>query len=120
MLRYPIQLAAAALYHKRLVSMKPTREQVVDILYESLEEVNEQLPNGKQLQKSLDAPLIGEVGGLDSLGFVNFVALVEEKCARKYGIALSLTDTSSNGDDHFGNIGKLADLLFQRLDTTSG
>jgi acyl carrier protein len=100
--------------------MKPTREQVVDILYESLEEVNEQLPNGKELRKSLDAPLIGGVGGLDSLGFVNFVALVEEKCARKYGIALSLTDTSSNEDDHFGNMGKFADLLFQRLDATCG
>ena len=99
--------------------MKPTREQVIDILYESLQEVNEQLPDGKQLQKSLDTPLIGRVGGLDSLAFVNFIALVEEKCARKYGIALSLTDTSSQEDDHFGYLGKFADFLFERLNMSS-
>jgi acyl carrier protein len=99
--------------------MKPTRQDVIDILYESLEELNEQLPDGRQLQESLDTPLIGRVGGLDSLGFVNFVALVEEKCARKYGIALSLTDTSSHDDDHFGCVGKFADFLFQRLDMSS-
>ena len=95
--------------------MEPTKEELIGIIYQSLEEVNEQLPNEKQIQKSLDATLIGGVGGLDSLGFVNFVALVEEKCAHKYGIALSLTDTSSHEDDPFEDVGKFADSLFQRL-----
>ena len=99
--------------------MKPTKEELIDIIYQSLEEVNEQLPNEAQIQKSLDATLIGRAGGLDSLGFVNFVALVEEKCAHKYGIALSLTDTSSQEDGALEDVGKFADSLFQRLNKTS-
>jgi acyl carrier protein len=99
--------------------VKPTKEELIDIICQSLDKVNEQLPNEEQIQKSLDTILIGEVGGLDSLGFVNFVALVEEKCADKYGIALSLTDTSSQEDDPFEDVGKFADYLFQRLNKTS-
>jgi acyl carrier protein len=99
--------------------MKPSKEDLIDIIYQSLEEVNEQLPNGDQIQKSLDATLVGGVGGLDSLGFVNFVALVEEKCAHKYGITLSLTDTSSHEDGALEDVGKFADSLFQRLNKTS-
>jgi acyl carrier protein len=99
--------------------MKPTKKELIDIIYRSLEEVNEQLPNEEQIQKSLDATLLGGVGGLDSLGFVNFVALVEGKCAHKYGIALSLTDTSSQEDDPFEDVGKLADFLFRRLNKIS-
>ena len=55
----------------------------------------------------------------NSLGFVNFVALVEEKCAHKYGITLSLTETSSQEDGAFEDVGKFAHSLFQRLDKTS-
>lgn len=99
--------------------MKPTKEELIDIIYQSLDEVNEQLPSGQQIQKSLDATLIGGVGGLDSLGFVNFLALVEEKCAHNYGIGLSLTDTSSPEDDSFEDVGKFANSLFHRLNKTS-
>jgi acyl carrier protein len=49
--------------------MKATKEELIDIIYQSLEEVNEQLPNEKQIQKSPDATLVGRTGGLDSLGF---------------------------------------------------
>jgi len=99
--------------------MKPTKEELIDIIYQSLDEVNEQLPNGQQIQKSLDTTLIKGGGGLDSLGFVNFIALVEEKCAHKYGVALSLTGSSSHEDDSFEDVGKFADSLFQRLNKTS-
>jgi acyl carrier protein len=111
--------AAATLQPKRVFSMKASKEELLDIIYQSLDELNEQLPDGDQIQKSPAAPLVGEGGRLDSLGFVNFVALVEEKCAHKYGIALSLTDISSHEDDHFGNLGKFADFLFQCLDNSS-
>jgi acyl carrier protein len=73
------------------------------------------LANGDEIQKSTEAPLVGGREGLDSLGLVNFVALVEEECARKYGIAVSLTDPSPQEDDRFANIGKFVDFLFQRL-----
>jgi acyl carrier protein len=95
--------------------MKATREELLDIIYQCLDGLNEQLANGDQIQKSMEAPLVGGREGLDSLGLVNFVALVEEECARKYGIAVSLTDPSPQEDDRFANIGKFVDFLFQRL-----
>jgi len=95
--------------------MKATREELLDIIYQSLDGLNEQLANTDQIQKSIDAPLVGEREGLDSLGLVNFVALVEEECARRYGIAISLTDSSPQEDDRFANVGKFVDFLSQRL-----
>jgi hypothetical protein len=95
--------------------MKPTKAELLDIIYQSLEEVNEQLPKDAQIQKSPDAALVGRPGGLDSLGFVNLIALVEEKCAQKYGIAVSLTDAFSYEDQTFEDVGRFADSLFQYL-----
>ena len=95
--------------------MKPTKEGLLDIIYQSLEEVNEQLPNDQQIRKSPDAPLVGQAGGLDSLGFVNFVALVEEECADKYGITVSLMEGASDEDATLGDVGSFADWMFQRL-----
>jgi acyl carrier protein len=95
--------------------MKPTKDELLDIIYQSLGEVNEQLPSDEQIQKSPHAVLVGRAGGLDSLGFVNFIALVEEKCARKYGISLSLVDTFSHEGDALENVGRFADSLSQYL-----
>lgn len=95
--------------------MKPTKDELLDIIYQSLEEVNEQLENEAQIQKSPDAALVGRAAGLDSLGFVNFIALVEEKCGHKYGIAVSVMDAFSQEDDAFEDVGTFADSLFQYL-----
>ena len=95
--------------------MKARREELLDVIYQSLNRLNEQLPDGNQIQKSMYATLGGESGWLDSLGLVNFMALVEEECANKYGTAISLTDPSPHQDDRFANVGKFVDFLFQRL-----
>jgi acyl carrier protein len=95
--------------------MKPTKEELIEIVYQSLDEVNEQLPNDVQIQKSLDSSFVGRNGGLDSLGFVNFVALVEEKCAHRYGVTLSLADILSDDGYALEDVGKFADSLFQCL-----
>jgi acyl carrier protein len=100
--------------------MKATKEELINIIYQSLDEVNEQLPDERQIQKSSEAALVGQAGGLDSLGFVNFIALVEEKCTQKYGVALSLTEVLTSQDNNpFENVGKLADSLSQRLNNIS-
>jgi len=95
--------------------MKLTKEGLLDIIYQSLNEVNEQLPSDQQIQKSPNTILVGRAGGLDSLGFVNFIALVEEKCAHKYGITVSLMEGSSSEDAALENVRSFADSLFQRL-----
>ena len=98
--------------------MKPTKDELLGIIYECIGEVNEQLPNDAQIQKSADAALVGRAGGLDSLGFVNFIALIEEKCAYKYGIDLSLMDTALREDGALENVGRFADSLYHQLKKT--
>jgi acyl carrier protein len=98
--------------------MKPTKQELIDIIYECLGEVNEQLPKDQQIQKSPDARLVGGAGGLDSLGFVNFIALIEEKCAYKYGIDLSIMDTGLNEDGALENVGRFTESLFHQLTKT--
>jgi acyl carrier protein len=95
--------------------MQPTKEELIGVIYESLDEVNEQLPSDQRIQKSPDTILVGRAGGLDSLGFVNFIALVEEKCAHKYGITVSLMEGSSSEDAALEDVRSFADSLFQRL-----
>ena len=100
---------------ERIFTMKLTKEGLLDIIYQSLDEVNEQLPSDQRIQKSPNTILVGGAGGLDSLGFVNFIALVEEKCAHKYGITVSLMEGSSSEDAALENVRSFADSLFQRL-----
>lgn len=100
---------------KRVSSMKPTKNELIEIIYECLGEVNEQLPKHEQIRRSPNAILFGRDGGLDSLGFVNFIALVEEKCEHKYGITVSLMEVSSSEDVALEDVGTFADSLFQCL-----
>lgn len=95
--------------------MKPTKNELTEIIYECLGEVNEQLPKHEQIRRSPNAILFGRDGGLDSLGFVNFIALVEEKCEHKYGITVSLMEVSSSEDVALEDVGTFADSLFQCL-----
>jgi acyl carrier protein len=99
--------------------MKPTKQELLDVIYECLGEVNEQLPKDQQIRKSPNTRLVGGAGGLDSLGFVNFIASVEEKCAYNYGIDLSLMDTCLHEDSAFEDVGRFAESLFHQLKKAS-
>ena len=63
----PVDEAQRVLEPERIFTMKPTKEELLDIIYQSLEEVNEQLPNDQQIQKSPDTILVGRSR---RLGFV--------------------------------------------------
>ena len=65
--------------------MKATKEELLDIIYQSLDEVNEQLPSETRFGSRWRRRSLDGRDGLDSLGLVNFVALVEEKCALNMG-----------------------------------
>ena len=77
------------------------RETILKIIHDSIDELNEQFAPPNPLEKSPETVLYGEGGGLDSLGFVNFVSILEEKCESDLGLSVSLTDSlgSGGGDD---------------------
>jgi hypothetical protein len=48
---------------------------VLRVMYDSIAEVNLQLPEHQRIEKSLTTILLGDGGRLDSLGLVNFIVI---------------------------------------------
>ena len=89
-----------------------TQENIVRAIFDAMDEVHQQLSGTDWPAKASDTHLIGEEGRLDSLGFVNFVALVEESCEESFGIAVSLTEEAeTRAADPFETVGTLADFI---------
>jgi hypothetical protein len=92
--------------------MEITRDNILEVLYESIGELNEQRGKDQQLE-CLPQTALGDEAGLDSLGFVNFVALAEEKCQDRFGrnLVLSGTGWGSSVRDPFETVGSLAEFI---------
>ena len=68
------------------------KEQVSQIIFDTIEEINEQLPEGSLLPKSKETILLGKNGNLDSLGLVNLIVAVEERVEDELGTTITLAD----------------------------
>ena len=55
------------------------RERALDLIYETIDIVNQQLPAARRLARSPETVIVGPGGSLDSLGIVTFVLALEEK-----------------------------------------
>jgi acyl carrier protein len=97
--------------------MPPSKEQVLAAIYESIDEVNSQF--SLSVPKEERTPLVGNSGAFDSLGFVNFIADLEERCQRRFGIQLSLTDdTGVNGEaTHLNSVNHLATFILEKAES---
>ena len=62
------------------------------LLFEVIDELNDQLPADQRLEKSPDTPLLGEGAALDSLGFVTLIVNAEAKIEERLGQAVTLAD----------------------------
>jgi acyl carrier protein len=67
-------------------------ERIAKAVYAAVDELNEQLPAGVSVEKSLDAPLYGAGGKLESLDFVTLIMEVEEKINAEFGTDLTIAD----------------------------
>lgn len=101
--------------------MSTTREQILQALYESITALNEQRGAHQQLAPHASTSL-GEKSGLDSLGFVNLVALVEEKCQERFHKTLVLTDAAAKpgARDPFESVSTLAEYIELALAGNAG
>ena len=93
-------------------------KKAIDIIYAAIDDLNEQLPAGRKLEKTPQTVLLGAGGTIDSVGFINLVVLLEEKCQENFGVALSLTESASD-DNSFRDIASLEDHI-NRLVGASG
>ena len=88
-------------------------EKIKQALINSIEEINLQLENEDQLEKSTDTVLFGENGKLDSLGLINLVVAVEQNIEDEFDVSLTLADERAMSHKHspFRTIGSLTDYI---------
>jgi acyl carrier protein len=67
-------------------------ERIAKAVYAAVDELNEQLPGGVSVEKSLDSPLYGAGGKLESLDFVTLIMEVEEKVNAEFGTDITIAD----------------------------
>ena len=94
------------------------RARVAGVLLDSVAELNSQLSPAQRLPQSLDAPLTGSEGRLDSLGLINFIVIAEQKLEEEFGRRICLTDENIVGAQAaaFATLGTLAEYLVLSVD----
>jgi len=93
-------------------------EKIVQAIFRAVDEVNQGLPEGQRLKKSLDTVLFGRSGVLDSLGLVNLIVAAEEKIEEEFGITITIADerAMSRKNSPFRTIGTLVDYVSSLLE----
>jgi acyl carrier protein len=93
--------------------MRPTKEQIAQVVFASIDELNEMLGNNRQLEKTQKTVILKNGFGVDSLAFINLVSLIEEQYLVRFGqsITLSSTDVSSEGNSPFESVESLVEYI---------
>ena len=94
-----------------------THENIIQTIFEAMDEVNERQPENQQLNKSPNTILFGKDGKLDSLGLVNLVVATEQRIEEKYCVTISLADdrAMSEKNSPFKNVQTLGDYIAKLL-----
>lgn len=92
-------------------------ERVSKAVFNAVDELNKQLPAGVSVEKSLDAPLYGAGGKLESLDFVTLIMEVEEKINAEFGTTITIADENllSKAKSPFSTLRTLIEYLEEML-----
>ena len=95
----------------------PSHERISKAVYAAVDDLNQQLPKGVQIEKSLDAPLYGASGKLESLDFVTLIMEVEEKINAEFGTDITIADDNllSKEKSPFSSLRTLIEYLHELL-----
>lgn len=90
---------------------------ILQAIYNTVDEINRQLLDNQQLAKSTDTIIVGDGGQLDSLGVINFLVLLEEKLSQEAGISIALLDEDTIGevDGPLRTIGRIEQFITGQL-----
>ncbi len=93
------------------------RQGILQAIFSTIDDINEILPDDRQLEKSVETRLFGMRGGLESLEFVNFIVLLEQRIAEEREVAVTLADEKaiSRETSPFSTVEKLADYIIELL-----
>ena len=87
--------------------------QVEQILFSAIEEINEQLPSNHKIVADKSTMLFGKEGLLDSLTLVNLIVSAEQKVQETMNIAITLADdrAMSQKNSPFKSVESLANYI---------
>jgi acyl carrier protein len=93
------------------------RQIIIDLIYDSLKEVNADLKSTELEKPTPDTVLFGSTSALDSIALVNLIADLEEKIQDRFGKTIILADEKAMSRFHspFRSVGALADSIIKKL-----
>ena len=94
------------------------RNKILKGIYVAIDEVNEQLPEDQNLEKSLETVLLGSSGKLESVNLVNLLVAIEENIEEAFDIPISITDERavSEKNSPFRTVETLCNFMLNLLD----
>ena len=87
-----------------------------EILFPAVDEAKPTIESAAGLEKSADSPLFGD-GGLDSMGLVQFIVMVEERIEDRTNVQLTLASDKamSRKSSPFKSLQSLAEYISECL-----
>ena len=97
--------------------MKKNYKEVLDVVYECIDDINHMLPVKGKLVKAEDTILVGDGGSLDSLSLINLLVGLEEALKEKCGFESFLLDESLLVDPNgpYQSVGHLSEWITSRI-----
>ena len=68
------------------------KEKILQVIFDAIDEINEQFEEEQRLMKSTDTVLFGESGKLDSLGFINLLIAIEQRLEEIFDVSFTLAN----------------------------
>jgi D-alanine--poly(phosphoribitol) ligase subunit 2 len=88
-------------------------EKIKQAIFNSIEEINLQLENEDQLEKSSDTRLFGVNSNLDSLGLVNLLVIIEQNIEDEFDVITTIADERAMSQKYspFQTVGTLTNYI---------
>jgi len=95
---------------------------VLKILFDSIDELNLDLDSEEKILKDENTVVFGENSGLDSIGLVNFITIIEERLEEETGHFVTIADERalSFEDSPFKTISTLRNYIEMLLNEQQG
>jgi acyl carrier protein len=92
-----------------------TANRITELIFDAMRESNAAAGAGRVLEISATTVLVGDTGKLDSLGFVNLMASIEENIERAFHTPISVMDIILSADAEDWTVADLAERVAEQL-----
>ena len=80
--------------------MEKSKQQITELVFRAVDEINEDLPPAAQLVKEPETVLFGSGATIDSMTLVSFIVAVEEQLLEAYGLSVTLATEKAMSMEH--------------------